>query len=205
MTDTISLTGVVATTPRILKTSSGLSILSFRLASSQRRLDRTRGVWIDGETNWYTITAFRQLADNAAASLSKGDRVIAAGRLRVRAWESADRSGTTVEVDAESLGPDLLWGTTTYTRSTPRAPDPGAAAPGESDLPSSGPGSDHRDSAMVVDEERRQVDAAVDEGADRDVERAAEREVERELVSVGAPDSRVEPVWHPSASDERPF
>ena len=40
MTDTITLTGLVATTPRHLVTSEGLPITSFRLASTQRRYDR---------------------------------------------------------------------------------------------------------------------------------------------------------------------
>ena len=84
MTDHISLTGVVATTPRSLRTAEGLAITSFRLASAQRRWDRAAGTWSDGETNWYTVTCFRSLAENAAASVAKGERVVVAGRLRVR-------------------------------------------------------------------------------------------------------------------------
>ena len=72
MTDLITLTGLVATTPRHIVTSEGLSITSFRLASSQRRYDRSAERWIDGETNWYTITSFRQLALNSAPSIQKG-------------------------------------------------------------------------------------------------------------------------------------
>lgn len=120
MTDTISLTGFVATPPRSLTTTSGLSITSFRLASSQRRYDRAAGRWIDADTNWYTVTAFRQLADNVLVSVSKGDRVVVTGRLRVRSWENGERSGTSVEIDADALGHDLLWGTTLVTR-TPLA------------------------------------------------------------------------------------
>ncbi|MEY4039605.1 MAG: hypothetical protein RLZZ52_473 [Actinomycetota bacterium] len=116
MTDTITLSGLVATTPRHLTTSEGLAITSFRLASSQRRFDRATQRWVDGDTNWYTVSSFRALADNAAASVNKGDRVIVTGKLRIRDWENTDRSGTTVEVEAETLGHDLLWGLSTYTR-----------------------------------------------------------------------------------------
>jgi single-stranded DNA-binding protein len=49
MTDTITLTGIVATIPRVLKTSDDLAITSFRLASTQRRFDRNRNRWVDGE------------------------------------------------------------------------------------------------------------------------------------------------------------
>ena len=128
MTDHITLTGVVATTPRSLRTSEGLSITSFRLASAQRRYDRAAGTWADGETNWYTVTCFRALAENAASSLDKGERVLVTGRLRVRPWESGDKSGTSVEVDADALGHDLLWGRTRFTRTASAAPAPDAPA-----------------------------------------------------------------------------
>ena len=116
MDDMITLTGLVATTPRHLTTSMGLEITSFRLASSQRRFDRQVGRWVDGETNWYTVSSFRGLAENAAQSINKGDRVVVVGRLRLRDWENTDRSGTTVEVEAEVLGHDLGWGQATYKR-----------------------------------------------------------------------------------------
>jgi single-strand DNA-binding protein len=117
MTDTLTLTGLVATTPRHLVTSEGLPITSFRLASTQRRYDRGTQKWIDGDTNWYTITAFRQLAINVVGSVNKGQRIVVSGKLRVRDWESGDRAGTTVEVDADAIGHDLAWGTSVFTRS----------------------------------------------------------------------------------------
>jgi single-strand DNA-binding protein len=116
MSDTITLTGLVATTPRHLTTSEGLAITSFRLASSQRRFDRSAQKWIDADTNWYTISSFRALANNSAVSIVKGDRVVVSGRLRIRDWENTDRSGTTVEIEADSIGHDMSWGTSSFTR-----------------------------------------------------------------------------------------
>lgn len=123
MTDIITLTGLVATTPRHLTTAEGLAITSFRLASSQRRFDRATQRWVDGDTNWYTVTGFRALAENTAVSVNKGDRVIVTGKLRIRDWENTDRSGTTVEVEAETLGHDLLWGVSSYTRNSSSTED----------------------------------------------------------------------------------
>ncbi len=117
MTDIITLTGLVATSPRHIVTSEGLTITSFRLASNQRRFDRTQNAWVDGDTNWYTITAFRQLGTHVATSVEKGQRVIVTGRVRIRDWESGEKSGTTIEIDAESIGHDLTWGRATFTRS----------------------------------------------------------------------------------------
>jgi single-strand DNA-binding protein len=116
MSDTLTLTGLVATTPRHLTTAEGLAITSFRLASSQRRFDRGQQKWIDADTNWYTVSAFRALAANTAVSVVKGDRVIVTGRLRIRDWENTDRSGTTVEVEADTIGHDMFWGTSQFTR-----------------------------------------------------------------------------------------
>lgn len=108
--------GLVATTPRHIITQDGLPITSFRLASSSRKFDRALSKWIDGETNWYTVTAFRTLAINAAQSVNKGDRIIVKGKLRVRDWDNGERAGTSVEVEADSMGHDLAWGTDTFTR-----------------------------------------------------------------------------------------
>jgi single-strand DNA-binding protein len=116
MSDQYSVTGLVATTPRHLVTQDGLPITSFRLAASLRKFDRTLNRWVDAETNWFTITSFRQLAVNSSMSISKGDRILVMGRLRVRDWDNGERAGTSVELEAESIGHDLVWGSSTFTR-----------------------------------------------------------------------------------------
>jgi single-strand DNA-binding protein len=121
MSDTITVTGLVATTPRHLVTSEGLPITSFRLASTQRRFDRGEQRWIDGDTNWFTVTTFRQLATNVVGSIVKGQRVVVTGRLRVRDWRTDEKNGTSVEIDADALGHDLSWGTAVFTRTVATA------------------------------------------------------------------------------------
>ena len=157
MPDAITLTGLVATPPRHLVTSEGLPITSFRLASTQRRFDRSQEKWIDGETNWYTVTAFRQLALNSNASVDKGQRVIVSGRLKIREWENGEKSGTTIEIEAESIGHDLSWGTANFTRSvsaaTVAAPDPADTDQGSGDT------------STDVDESPAPVEEAVDADA----------------------------------------
>jgi len=116
MSDTFSVSGLVATTPRHLVTQDGLPITSFRLAASTKKFDKQANRWTEGETNWFTVTSFRQLAVNSATSISKGDRVLVMGRLRVRDWDNGERAGTSVEIEAETLGHDLVWGSSTFTR-----------------------------------------------------------------------------------------
>lgn len=118
MSDTITITGNIATEPE-RRGSGGTPIASFRLASTQRRIDNESGKWVDSHTNWYTVSAFRQLAVHALQSLHKGQRVIVTGRLKVRTWENASGKGTSVDIDAEAIGHDLLWGTTEFRKDDP--------------------------------------------------------------------------------------
>lgn len=124
MTDNTTLRGFVATEVRTTTADSGLAIAGFRMCTTERRFDRETGLWQDGHTNWYSVSMFRQLATNAGVSIHKGDRVIVTGRLRVRQWATdAGRSGTTVDIDADSVGHDLMWGTANFRRnSAERAP-----------------------------------------------------------------------------------
>jgi single-strand DNA-binding protein len=139
MSDTITLRGYVATEVRSTTADSGLAIANFRMCTTERRYDREAGSWVDGQTNWYSVSLFRQLATNAAFSVHKGDRVIVTGRLKVRQWALEDgRSGTSVDVDAESIGHDLMWGTASYRRNVQDRAGAGASGreePGTDDLP----------------------------------------------------------------------
>ena len=121
MAENFTVVGLVATTPRNIITADGLSVTSFRLASSSRKFDKQTSQWIDAETNWFSVVAFRQLAENANISIAKGDRVLASGRLKVRDWDNGERTGTTVEIEVDAIGHDLLFGTTTFERVTKAA------------------------------------------------------------------------------------
>ncbi len=117
MTDTITITGNIATVPELKYTGSGVAVVNFRVASSQRRFDRQSQSWVDAGTNWYSVSAFRRLADNAIKSLHRGERIVVTGRLRLRDWETTAKRGTTAEIDADAIGHDLLWGTSVFARS----------------------------------------------------------------------------------------
>jgi single-strand DNA-binding protein len=82
----------------------------FRVAISGRR---------EQEASFFTVIVWRDQAEHAAESLSKGSRVVVAGRLQQRSWTAEDGSArSTVEVLAEELGPSLRWATATTTRAT---------------------------------------------------------------------------------------
>lgn len=120
MNDVVTVEGIVGSDPKHITTNAGLAITNFRMASTHRYFDRTADRWEDGDTNWFTVVAFRTLAVNVRESIAKGEHVLVTGRLRIRAWETAGRNGTTVEIEASAVGHDLNWATTQATRVTRR-------------------------------------------------------------------------------------
>ena len=116
MTDHITVIGNIATDPEQRRTTAGIAVTSFRVASSQRHFDARSGEWVDGLTNWYRVSAFRALGENAFTSLSKGQRIIVTGKLKLKEWEAGGKKGIEVEIDADGLGHDLQWGTSSFTR-----------------------------------------------------------------------------------------
>ncbi|WP_460569208.1 single-stranded DNA-binding protein [Humibacter soli] len=128
MQDIVSAVGVVGSDPTLMMVGNGLARLTFRLGSNQRRFNRDGNAWENGETNWYTVVAFRRLAENGAKSLSRGDRVVVMGRLKVNEWERDGKHGISVELLADGIGHDLMFGTTVYTKNS-------AVAPGTSPAP----------------------------------------------------------------------
>ena len=97
-------------------TSSGASVASFRIASNSRRFDKSTNSWIDQEPSYLSITAWSQLAENVALSVHKGQGLVVTGKLKVRQWQDADKSGTNVEIDATAIGHDLNRGTSEFTK-----------------------------------------------------------------------------------------
>lgn len=112
---TVTVVGNVASDVRHVTTARGVSLASFRLASTPRRFDRNLG-WVDGTTSFYSVTCWRHLAEHVRSSVRMGEPVVVTGRLSVREWERDDRRGVTVEVDATSVGHDLSRGTSTFAR-----------------------------------------------------------------------------------------
>ena len=111
MPDThVTITGNLTDDPEVTFTPNGAAVCNFRLAVTARVRDGDS--WRDGDTSFFRITAWRQLAEHIGDSLSKGDRVIVAGQLRMRAWETPEGDKRkVVEVTAEEAGPSLKWAT----------------------------------------------------------------------------------------------
>jgi single-strand DNA-binding protein len=96
--------------PEVRYTEAGIARAVFRVAVSGRR---------EQEASFFTAIVWRDQAEHAAESLSKGSRVVVVGRLQQRSWTAEDGGArSVVEVVAEELGPSLRWATVTATRAT---------------------------------------------------------------------------------------
>jgi single-strand DNA-binding protein len=113
----VILVGNLTDDPELRYTPSGTPVASFTVAINRRTRDPASGEWKDGETSFIRCNVWRQQAENAAESLTKGTRAIVVGRLRQRSWETPEGQRRSVtEVEVENVGPSLEWATTTVTK-----------------------------------------------------------------------------------------
>jgi single-strand DNA-binding protein len=98
----------------------GATVATFRVGSTPRRFNKKENSWVDGETSWYTVNAWRALGRHCLASLSTGDPVVVHGRLQAQVWTDAEgHAHQTMVVDAISVGHDLARGTSAFVKAVP--------------------------------------------------------------------------------------
>lgn len=97
--------------PELRFTPSGAAVVSARAIFQDRYLDKQSGQWVDGDTVWVNLVAWRQLAENVAESFHKGDDVIVLdGVLKVREFELREGGkGFSVDITVRELGPSVRW------------------------------------------------------------------------------------------------
>jgi len=104
----ITIAGNPVDDPELRFTPAGQPVARFRVASTPRFRDNSTGEWKDGDSLFLTCNVWRQAAENAAESLTRGMRVIVAGRLRQRSYETKEGEKRTVyEVEVDDVGPSL--------------------------------------------------------------------------------------------------
>jgi single-strand DNA-binding protein len=117
---TTTIVGNLTDNPELRFTPNGAPVANFTVAVTPRVKDGDG--WKDGETSFLRCTAWRALAEHLADSLSKGDRVLVFGTLRQRSWETPEgERRSTVEVQAEEVGPSLKWATAKPERTSRKA------------------------------------------------------------------------------------
>lgn len=127
----VTVQGYVGTQPQE-RTVLDTVATSFRVGSTPRRFSKDQNAWVDGETSWFTVNAWRALARHCAASLRVGEPVVVHGRLRSSTYEDGDgKRQTTMVIEAITVGHDLRTGTSAFLKAqAPGTPseDPALAA-----------------------------------------------------------------------------
>lgn len=113
----ITLVGNIVAEPELRSTPAGAAVCNFRVASTPRVFNKQSNQWEDGEAMFLTCNVWRQAAENAAASLTKGMRVIVQGRLKARTFQNREGENRTVfEIDVDEVGPSLTFATAQVNR-----------------------------------------------------------------------------------------
>jgi len=105
MADThVTITGNLTDDPELKHTPNGNLVANFRLAVTARVKDGEG--WRDGDTSFFRVNVWRQLAEHTAESLAKGDRAVVIGRLMSRSWETPEGDKrSVVEVEGDEVAP----------------------------------------------------------------------------------------------------
>ncbi|MEX0768766.1 MAG: single-stranded DNA-binding protein [Microthrixaceae bacterium] len=108
--NTVELIGNVTRDPELRFTPSGAAVANFGLAVNRRWRNQKTNEW-EEQVSFFDIVCWRELAENASESLTKGTRVMVSGRLDQRSWEDPKDGSkrSKVEVVADEIGPSLRW------------------------------------------------------------------------------------------------
>lgn len=120
--NTVSLVGNITRDPELRFTPTGQATASFGLAVNRRWQNRQTQEWEEA-TSFFDIVCWREMAENAAESLTRGTRVMVTGRLEQRSWESQEgEKRSKIEVIADEIGPSLRWATAEVKKGERKSP-----------------------------------------------------------------------------------
>ena len=114
MTAQITFTGNATHDAELKFLPSGVAVANVTVAVTPR--EKVDGQWVDGEAAFYRVAAWREMAENVAESVKRGNRVTVVGRLKVRSFEHNGEKRMSLEVDADSIALDLRFATATATK-----------------------------------------------------------------------------------------
>ena len=118
--NTITVVGNITRDPELKFLNSGQAAVRLSVAVNRRWQNRQTQEW-EERVSYFEVTGYGAMAENAANSLAKGNRVIVSGRLEQRSWETENGDKRSiVEINADEIAPSLKFATAGVTR-TPRA------------------------------------------------------------------------------------
>ena len=138
-TNSITISGNITRDPEMRYTPSGVSKVTFGIAVNRSWRNQQSQEW-EEQTSFFNVVAWRQLAENAGASLTKGMRVVVSGRLEQRSWETeGGEKRSIVEVVADDVAPSLRFATAEVHKVERSGPGDGGGGPSRRPAPAAAP------------------------------------------------------------------
>ncbi len=120
MSNSVTVIGNLARDPELRFLPNGTANATFGVAVNRRWQNRQTQEW-EEKVSFFNVVCWREMAENAAASLAKGSRVIVTGRLEQRSWDTPEgEKRSVVEIVADEVGPSLRWAEATVVRNERR-------------------------------------------------------------------------------------
>ena len=114
---TMTVSGNVTRDPeRRVGKESGNDFAVVPIAVNRRKFDRSAGTWVTAGTTFVDLLAFGPKGATALASFKKGDPVIAHGRVSLNEWRTDTSSGAQLVIDVDSLGHDVTFGVSRFSK-----------------------------------------------------------------------------------------
>jgi single-strand DNA-binding protein len=111
-----TITGKLVRNPFLKFTSSGQPIADFSIATRRRWRDSATQEWQES-TTYVEVTAWGDLARNAAESLREGHRITVNGRLEQRGWETqGGEKRSQLEIAAHDIAASMRFATMVITK-----------------------------------------------------------------------------------------
>lgn len=113
----ISGTGRLTDEVQLRFGANGGAIATISIAFNDRKRD-DQGNWVDGDVCYLRGSAFRQLAECAAETLTRGMEVVVSGRLKTDQWvdKQSGEKRSALNLMIESIGPNLAFATARVSR-----------------------------------------------------------------------------------------
>lgn len=141
----VTVVGTLTADPDLRYTATGVAVANFTVAANDRRFDKARNEWVDGDATFLRCSIWRDAAEHVAESLNRGNRVLVTGQLKQRSYETNEGEKRTVfELEVTEIGPSLKWATAKVAKAarangtgtgTGKSQDQWSAAPAEDKPP----------------------------------------------------------------------
>lgn len=97
---TVTLVGRLGQDPESV--GSGLRL---RVVTNDRTKNDATGQWEDKDTSWWTVKAWKKLAEQSKDVLKKGQEVVIVGKMREEQWtdQTTGAKRSSYEINADSI------------------------------------------------------------------------------------------------------